>query len=360
MNVLSLSLINKDGPAIRGMADGHEERWAVFDFINLVCGKTQGDNYAHVCFARLVKSESEHKDEVLSFCQVYKFPGRRQRDTPTMTIRGLQRLLMILGGKVASEYRALVETTFTRVLAGDRSLIKIIESNASSNAPINEACRAALANDPSPGGILKDTALDELTLKYKDEEMALDIRKRKLDLDNADIDTERKRFDLDNDKERARIELTTFTYASFKTSLEAMNPSGGLDSKTRVDLSNMIMNDLRDSRSNNSQKRLGNGEPTVPIPATLSISQVLREQGLNKEASNPKDLASIGRLVAHKYREDHDGHEPLKSTRIVNGMDLPVNAYTESDRDIIESSIKEYKSTLEKANKQRKITFVHI
>ena len=98
-------------------------------------------------------------------------------ETPTMTIRGLQRLLQILGGKVASKYRALAETTLTRVMAGDRSLIKVIEYNATSNSAISEACRAALVNDPSPGGILKDSALEDITLKYQNEERALDIRR---------------------------------------------------------------------------------------------------------------------------------------------------------------------------------------
>lgn len=60
-----------------------------------------------------------------------------------MTIRGLQRLLMILGGKVAAEIRKLVEGTFTRVIAGDQSLIEVINANAASDAPVQQAfCQA--------------------------------------------------------------------------------------------------------------------------------------------------------------------------------------------------------------------------
>jgi hypothetical protein len=47
-----------------------------------------------------------------------------------MTIRGLQRLLMILGGKVAAEFREIVERTFTRAMAGDQSLIEVAGSRA--------------------------------------------------------------------------------------------------------------------------------------------------------------------------------------------------------------------------------------
>ena len=47
-----------------------------------------------------------------------------------MTIRGLQRLLMILGGKVAAEFREIVESVFTRYTAGDTSLIEEVRDNA--------------------------------------------------------------------------------------------------------------------------------------------------------------------------------------------------------------------------------------
>lgn len=58
-----------------------------------------------------------------------------------MTIRCLQRLLMILGGKVAAEFRILVEGVFTRVMAGDKSLIEVINANAASDAPIQQIYR---------------------------------------------------------------------------------------------------------------------------------------------------------------------------------------------------------------------------
>ena len=42
-----------------------------------------------------------------------------------MTIRGLQRLLMILGGKVAAEYREIVESVFTRYTAGGSGIFGV-------------------------------------------------------------------------------------------------------------------------------------------------------------------------------------------------------------------------------------------
>ena len=61
-------------------------------------------------------------------CHDCKFPGERQRNTPCMTLRGLQRLLMILGGKVAAEYRKISEGVFTRYMAGDASLLPEIHA----------------------------------------------------------------------------------------------------------------------------------------------------------------------------------------------------------------------------------------
>jgi hypothetical protein len=65
-----------------------------------------------------------------------------------MTLRGLQRLLMILGGKVAADFRQIVEGVFTRYISGDLSMIEEIRRNAASDAPIHQAYRQALAQEP--------------------------------------------------------------------------------------------------------------------------------------------------------------------------------------------------------------------
>ena len=77
-----------------------------------------------------------------------------------MTLRGLQRLLMILGGKVASRYREIVESVFTRYTAGDTSLIEEVRANAASDAPGNVMARQALEQEPVTLG--KRKAIDEM------------------------------------------------------------------------------------------------------------------------------------------------------------------------------------------------------
>ena len=77
-------------------------------------------------FSRLTKEGHEHAKEVVTNCYYFRFPGQGQKSTPCMTLRGLQRLLMILGGKVAAEFREIVEG----YVAGDTSLIEEVRDNA--------------------------------------------------------------------------------------------------------------------------------------------------------------------------------------------------------------------------------------
>ena len=147
---MEVALKLTENESLRGMQN-EDGVWyfSVYDFVNFVTGHEPGSDYAYQTFKRLVKARSEHAEAVLTNCQDCQFPGERQRPTPCMTIRGLQRLLMILGGKVASQYREIVEGVFTRYMAGDTSLIEEIRDNAASDAPVNVMARTASSRSPS-------------------------------------------------------------------------------------------------------------------------------------------------------------------------------------------------------------------
>ena len=117
----------REGPRQRR---GDRPAASVHDFINFVTGHEPSSSYARTLFCRLVKDGSEHANEIASNCSSFKIQGSRGSVTPCMTIRGLQRLLMILGGKVAAEFREIVEGVFTRYVAGDTSLIEEVRDNA--------------------------------------------------------------------------------------------------------------------------------------------------------------------------------------------------------------------------------------
>ena len=96
-------------------------RFSVYDFICVAGQMPVRSNYGRDTYATLVSDSSGFKDEVVSSVHNVKFPGSGQRETPTMTRRGLQRLLLILGTEAAAEFRELLESTFTRVMAGDNA-----------------------------------------------------------------------------------------------------------------------------------------------------------------------------------------------------------------------------------------------
>ena len=179
----SLILNLASDASVRGMvAPDGSHRFSVYDFITMACQKADGGVYARKVFSRLVTDESDFKNEIVSLCHNIHFPGGRGAATPTMTLRGLQRLLLILGTKVAAEFRALLEGTFTRVMAGDTSLIDVIESNAASDAPIHQAYRQALEQEPVA------PVLDEMgdnPLKRKREE--LEIKKMEIEMRDMDM-----------------------------------------------------------------------------------------------------------------------------------------------------------------------------
>jgi hypothetical protein len=170
---MEVALKLTENASLRGMQN-EDGMWyfSVYDFINFVTGHELSSSYARTLFCRLVKNGSEHANEVASNCSYFQFPCQGQKSTPCMTIRGLQRLLMILGGKVAAEFRAIVESVFTRYTAGDTSLIQEVRANAASDAPENVIARQALEQEPvTLGKQLKRKMIDELDYAERHENL---------------------------------------------------------------------------------------------------------------------------------------------------------------------------------------------
>jgi hypothetical protein len=80
---------------------------SVYDFINLLCDKRE--RFANKVWERLISEDSVHKDELDELFTVEYVKGlsghigdlshtkkTRRRQTPVMTLRALQRLVMIL------------------------------------------------------------------------------------------------------------------------------------------------------------------------------------------------------------------------------------------------------------------------
>jgi hypothetical protein len=72
---------------------------------------------------------------------LYQFSGKGQRETPVTTVVNLQIILMQIPGRNADKYREISANIMTRILAGDLSLIGIIQKNHSSTDDINNIAR---------------------------------------------------------------------------------------------------------------------------------------------------------------------------------------------------------------------------
>jgi len=229
-----------------------------------------------------------------------------------MTIRGLQRLLMILGGKVAAAYRALVETTFTRVMGGDRSLIKVIEANAKSNEAGPKMARAAMQNDPSPGGILPDNFLDDAVLKRKRAELELEERQIAIQ--------ERKRALKDKD----------LVFVKDSIGLLKSICNGELDERTSMQYQELVKNVTFTGQKSTAE---GGGAASDGI----SVSVVAKIMGYT---CTDGQLINIGSILAKKYLEKY-GEKPSKHKQEHKGKIIDANSYTERDRGMMEDAIKE-------------------
>lgn len=318
MASLVLKLTGDDTHRLRGMlAPDGMEVWSVYDFMTKACGYNSKDVGATARneFKRLIKDGSDVKDEVVASSYYLKFPGAGQRETPCMTIRGLQRLLMILGGKVAAEFRALAEGVFTRVMAGDKSLIEVINANAASDAPIQQVYRQALAQEP---------VIDELSL----------VRKRRME----DLEIERLEADIEARKlanaamarDSVREHITKVTSSYLELCQDTV-----MDERARLMLKDSFLNMAMTHQVQSGQALLANHQGVSPNKP-ISLSSIAAELGLNIPDS---DFISIGKEVSTRYFKLH-GKKPPKHDQMIKGKVTLVNSYMESDRSIVEEVLR--------------------
>ena len=82
--------------------------------------------------------------------------GGRGKYTPTMTMRGLERLLAILGGDVKENKKVWVQKIMIQVMNGDRSHIQMVDDADAPNWPWHvKACvpkKRALSEDEGASG----------------------------------------------------------------------------------------------------------------------------------------------------------------------------------------------------------------
>ena len=314
---------------VRGMiAQDGIQRFSVYDFISIIARKSDDGAYARKTFGNLIKEGNEYREELSRYVYSFKFPGLGQRETPTMTIRGLARLLQILGGKVAAEFRKEVEEIFTRYTAGDMSMVEEIEANAASDAPLNSVFREALVQEPIQAGI--PDAPPPTAIETVDPI----LRKRQFEREDMLLA-------LEVDERRQRLRSNAL--GDVKTGIEIFKmlyPAGPMDDRFALQMEDLVKNILFTPGA--SQPCIGNGSP-VPAPPvnptqSISVSVVVAEMGFTK--ATDAQVQAIGKRMAAKYREAY-GCEPTKHKQYVKGNYIPVNSYVEKDRAMMEAAVRE-------------------
>ena len=262
--------------------------------------RKKGSVNARKCYSRLNSEPSEHREEVLSNVVYVKFPGVGQKDMPTMTLAGLQRMLLLVGGAFAKKARELLSDTFRRVMARDLSIIEEVQANVTSNSPIQQAYRASLAEEPAVG----------LPVAGEAEAPVINLdNKRKLE------ELEMKK--LEEDIERQEIENHDQLVREYKS----LCPNGELDAAARI----RFMTSISNLAKKRAFRRLTVGEKQN---ARITVEQVLSELGLLLDSSQ---LISA-KIWASKAYEGKYGEKPKKHAHMCT--------YTMKDRDLLVRAVK--------------------
>ncbi len=110
------ALLGKEVAQMR-MTDENPPRISVIDVAMAVTGGSQHDA------ARDLRRLSDQHPEVGPNWPLYKFKGRRQRDTPVTDARGIVEVIMLLPGHQAARVRRQAAELLVRYLGGDLALV---------------------------------------------------------------------------------------------------------------------------------------------------------------------------------------------------------------------------------------------
>jgi hypothetical protein len=123
-----------DGYMLNGMkirkTAGPPVRVSVYDVMCAITGNDPRD--ASRDFNRI----RERIPDSMQFWMDFKFPGRRQRDTPVTDARGLVMIMNLLPGRQAAQFRMKSGDVLVRYLGGDQTLVSEIQRNAAAQGSL--------------------------------------------------------------------------------------------------------------------------------------------------------------------------------------------------------------------------------
>jgi hypothetical protein len=111
------TLLGRGGAVSIRKTDETPPRLSVIDVAILVTGKDARKTAQDIGYVK------ERYPEVAQNLGLFKFPGRRQRETPVANIRGAVELVLLLPGHYAARIRHQAASLLVRFLGGDTSLV---------------------------------------------------------------------------------------------------------------------------------------------------------------------------------------------------------------------------------------------
>ena len=313
---MMLQLLVGDNNTVRGIRDAEgKQRFSVYDCLtilflyNIKDGKEQDENKAannaRKFFSALVADDSEYRGEILANVVYMKFPGQGQRETPTMTLAGLQKLVLHIGGKFGTKYRELLNDTFRRVMAGDDSIIKEVQANAVSNSPMHQLYRESLSEEPAVGLPMEgEVAVINVDHKRKLEE--LEVKRLQVEIERQEIENHAKMVE---------------THSNLVKEYKILCPNGELDEAARKKFMGNIYT-LANKRA------ILTLTPSERLNVRITVDQIASELGIALDANQ---LISA-KIWASKAYEAKYGEKPVKHAHVCT--------YTAKDRDLIEKAVK--------------------
>lgn len=145
--ITEVSFLMGDLGTLRGVHHAvHGHVWSIRDFINKVKDRPYGHAYGTGRWRDMRTGTNKHELAVVVVVHI-SFPKTAGNPIPCTDVAGLLQVLEYIPGKKNISTNKIIMQFFTRFLAGDLSLIQIIESNHNSSNPINVMARKCLENN---------------------------------------------------------------------------------------------------------------------------------------------------------------------------------------------------------------------
>ena len=263
-----------------------------------------------------------HSNEILRDINQSLFNNEKfviRSRTRYLSFRNAIELILVLPGKIAKETRSRFASIIERYMAGDRSLVKEVEANAQSDAPIAQMARASLAAERASEPVVDSHVL---------------MHKRKLE----ELEIENMQLDLTIKRRGAELEYAE----KITTNYRALCQDTSMDSRAALILKDFYLNMII-LPPVAAPNRLTDGTEQQPAPPPvssrpISLSQVATELGLKIPTG---ELISLGGKLRKEYESKH-GHPPGKHDQLCSGRMTKVNSYCESDRPLVEEVLREW------------------